>query len=152
MLFHPILNINNCVSPAEVSFVTSTFCKTAVICIPCTATVSSIRNGLNRKIPIAGMHAKSEGTKHTILGLHKSVSLHYWIVELPKANSNYRTVCMQDIKSPIESSNRLRKPIVSKNLLMEPEKPPIWKCSLCDISFTFLKRYGGIPKLMLVNL
>lgn len=125
MLFQPILNINNCVSPAEVSLVTSIFCKTAVICIPCTTTVSSIRNGLNRKIPITGIHAKPEGTKHTILGPHKSISLHYRIVELPKANTNYRTVCMQAIKPPLGSSSRFRKPIVSKNLLMEPEKPPI---------------------------
>lgn len=152
MLYQPILNINNCVSPAEVSHVTSTFSKTAVICIPCTATVSSIRNGWNRKMPVTGIHAKPEGIKHTILGLHKSISLHYWTIELPKANTNYRTVCMQDIKPPAGSLSRLRKPTVSKNCLMEPEKPPFWKCSLCDISFTFLKRYGGIPKLMLVTL
>lgn len=143
MLFQPILNINNCVSPVEVSHVTSTFCETAVTCIPCTAAVSSIRNGLNRKMPVTGIYEKPWGTKHTILGLHKSISLHYWIVELPKAYANYRTVCMQDIIPPLGSSSRLRKPIVSKNLFMELEKPPIWQCSLCDISFTVPKRYGA---------
>lgn len=41
------------------------------------------------------------------------------------------------------SCDRPRKPIVSQNLLVEPQKPHCEGVLKCGISFTFLKRSGG---------
>lgn len=90
--FSARLEYYTCVSPAEVTHVTSTFCETAVSCIPSTATASCIKNGLNRKMSITCTHVEPKATKHISLGFFTSQYLALLNIELPRMHTKHRRI------------------------------------------------------------